>query len=512
MGVNDDTVQTVLRNIYVDDLCRSCATVEEAKRIVSELRDLLVSGAFHLTKFVANNDEVLCGVPPEDLSSTVELDGNRLPPHKTLGVFWDAESDTLKVYVNVKPKPHTRRGLFSMISQTYDPLGILQPFLLPARLLLQEACRNELDWDESLDHLPGLEPSWEVWFEQLSQLERISMRRNFVTNKGGRLVWCELHTFCDASTVGYGACSYLRCVYGDGSIEVNFVMGKSRVTPIKSVSVPRLELVAAVLGAKLNAKICNELDLIVNRVYYWTDALVVLRYIHNTSTRFEMFIANRLNVLHALTSVDQWKHIPGKLNPADIASRGLQPCQVRDVELWLNGPACLLSDTSEWPQQPDFITDSSHDLYQCNISNVNLSAQNCCFGISLTATNPLYRLFIRHSTFEKLLKAVAWILRLKSYLRAKVSKTKLTIGTGILQVEDYEAARYAILKATQEQGFPDAAKCLVPLTDVNDPSTRIKQKNASGSLALRDIRDLSPILLNGLLCVGGRLQRSPLPL
>ena len=118
----------------------------------------------------------------------------------------------------------------------------------------------------------------------------------------------------------------------------------------------------------------------------------------------------------------------------------------------------MLSDTSESPKQPDFITDSSHDLCQCNISNVNLSSQNCCFGISLTATNPLYRLFIRHLTFEKSLKAVAWILRFKSYLRAKVSKTKLTIGTGILQVEDYEAARYAILKATQEQGFPDAAK------------------------------------------------------
>ena len=133
-----------------------------------------------------------------------------------------------------------------------------------------------------------------------------------MTNKRGHLIWSELHTFSDASTVGYGACSHLRCVYGDGSIEVNFVMGKSRVTPIKFIGVPRLGLVAAVLGAKLNAKICNELDLIVNRVYYWTNAVVVLRYIHNTSTRFEVFIANRLNVLHALTSVDQWKRIPGQ--------------------------------------------------------------------------------------------------------------------------------------------------------------------------------------------------------
>ena len=98
-------------------------------------------------------------------------------------------------------------------------------------------------------------------------------------------------------------------------------MGKSRVTPLKPMSMPRLELVDAVLGAKLGTKICNELDLHVNCVYYWTDAVVVLRYIHNVSTRFEIFIANRLNVLHALTSVDQWRHVPGKLNPADLAFR-----------------------------------------------------------------------------------------------------------------------------------------------------------------------------------------------
>ena len=121
------------------------------------------------------------------------------------------------------------------------------------------------------------------------------------------------------------------------------------------MSMPRLELVAAVLGAKLGMKICNELDLHVNRVYYWTDAMVVLRYIHNVSTRFEIFIANRLNVLHALTSVDQWRHVPGKLNPADLASRGMQPCQASDADLWLKGPKFLMLRVSDWPDQPGFI-------------------------------------------------------------------------------------------------------------------------------------------------------------
>jgi len=156
---DEDTVKTVLRNIYVDDLCKSCATTEEVMRVVIQLRSLLVSGGFYLTKFVSNSKEVLQHLPPEDLASSVELNSGRLPPHKTLGVFWDAESDMLKVHVNVKQKPHTRSGLLSMISQTYDPLGILQPFLLPARLLLQKACRAELGWDEPLEQLPGLEPN-----------------------------------------------------------------------------------------------------------------------------------------------------------------------------------------------------------------------------------------------------------------------------------------------------------------------------------------------------------------
>ena len=192
----------------------------------------MVSDGFHLTKFVSNTREVLAYMPSESLASSVELGNGRLPPHKTLDVFWDAETDTSNVHVDIKQKPHSRRGLLSMISQTYDPLGIMQPFLLPARLLLQEACRAELGWDEPLDQLPGIEPNRGAWFAQLSHRESISMKRNFVTHEKGYLVWCELHTFVDSSTAGYGACSNLRCVYSDGSIEISFAMGKSRVTPL----------------------------------------------------------------------------------------------------------------------------------------------------------------------------------------------------------------------------------------------------------------------------------------
>ena len=184
----------------------------------------------------------------------------------------------------------------------------------------------------------------------------------------------------------------IYAVYSDGSIEISFVMGKSRVTPLKPMNMPRLELVAAMLGAKLGTKICNELDLHVNRVYYWTDAVVVLRCIHNVSNRFEIFIANRLNVLHALTSVDQWRHVPGKLNSANLASRGMQPCQASDADLWLKGPKFLMLCVSEWPDQPNFIDVLVKDLSLCDIA----CAQSCCFNVCLNPTNPLYRLL--HAT------------------------------------------------------------------------------------------------------------------
>ena len=212
---------------------------------------------------------------------------------------------------------------------------------------------------------------------------------------------------------------------------------------------PTLELVAAMLGAKLGTKICNELDLHVNRVYYWTDAVVVLHCIHNVSNRFEIFIANRLNVLHALTSVDQWRHVPGKLNPANLASRGMQPCQASDADLWLNGPKFLILRVSEWPDQPDFIEVLVKDLSLCDIA----CAQSCCFNVCLNPTNPLYRLFACYSTFEKLLTTTAWILRFKLYMKVKYLNTELTFQTEPLQAEDYDAAKHAILKTVQYQFF-----------------------------------------------------------
>ena len=151
-----DAVETIRSNIYVDDLCKSSPTEQEAVKLVTQLRQLLASDGFWLTKFLSNEKNVMLNVPNEDLAGGVKVGSWKLSISKTLGVVWDPTTDELKVRVDVDERPCTRRGLLSMIAQTYDPLGIIQPLYLPARQLLQQACSAQFGWDKTIDVIPGL--------------------------------------------------------------------------------------------------------------------------------------------------------------------------------------------------------------------------------------------------------------------------------------------------------------------------------------------------------------------
>ena len=317
-NADDHVVRTVFKNIYVDDVCCSCKSVDAAISLVSQLSSLLESGGFHLTKFLSNNFAVLSSVPQEELAREVDLASCTFPAQKALGVYWNPQTDRLIVKVCINQRSCTRRGVMSMIAQTYDPLGIIQLFLLPAKQILQEGCKRSLHWDDNLGDCLQLGELWHKWLLALPQLESVSIERSF-TLLDKEILGFELHTFPDASISGYGVCVYVKVCYLDGTFKCCFVLGKSRVAPIKSVSVPRLELAAAVLAAKTTNFVVNELEIKFSKVFLWTDSTVVLRYLHSTSVRFTTFVANRLQTLHALTAVEQWHYVPSKQNPADIA-------------------------------------------------------------------------------------------------------------------------------------------------------------------------------------------------
>ena len=291
-GIERDVVNTVKGNMYVDDLMKSFDTVEKAIRLVEQLRELLSRGGFRLTKWCSNKREVLSTIPEEERAKSVaNLEIEQLPIESTLGLKWNAELDQFVWEISkekmsaIHDKPVTRRSLLSVIYSIFDPLGFIAPFTMKAKLLLQTLCRKKVTWDAVHGMLlHGMHDGsaihraqWERWIADLADLENVHVNRCFKPDDFGKVETVELHVFSDASRVGYAAVAYLRFVNTEGRIWCAFVIGKTRLAPIREISIPRLELSATVVSVKLRGLVQRELDMILSQVYHWTDSTSVLK-------------------------------------------------------------------------------------------------------------------------------------------------------------------------------------------------------------------------------------------
>ena len=204
--------------------------------------------------------------------------------------------------MKVKEKPPSRRGILSLVSSVYDPLGFASPFVLPAKVIPQDLCCRGLKWDEVVpdEHLKN----WQQWLGDLPRLEEFSVNRYFKLSGLGDASSCELHHFSDASQVGYGAVTYLRLVNESGQIHCTFVMSKARVVPLKRITIPRLELSVATVSVRLDKTVKRELELAVDQSFFWTDSTSVLKYVTNSHTRFRTFVANRSMTVRLLLNGD----------------------------------------------------------------------------------------------------------------------------------------------------------------------------------------------------------------
>ena len=279
-------VDAVLRDFYVDDLLKSFSDSDEAKDKGKELQSLLVEGGFQLTKWNSNSREVLEEFPSEEGAPVVKdlsLESEELPVDRARGAHWDVERDSIILVVIDKKEPNNRKGVLSSIATVYDPLGFASSLILPARETNQELCRLKFDWNCEL--LPELYSRWIEWKKDLVSLNRYEISRYFKPKGFGKVERTELHHFADASQEhGYGTASCLRLVNDRGEIHCSFVMGKSRVKPLnKVITVPKLELTAATLATRMNKIITKSLQgrLKIERTVFWTDSLIVLKYIAN---------------------------------------------------------------------------------------------------------------------------------------------------------------------------------------------------------------------------------------
>ena len=206
---------------------------------------------------------------------------------RALGIQWHVNEDSFR-YVNKREQIDdataiTRRHILSCVSSMYDPLGQISPIVLTGKMIFQETTRRGLDWDDLVPD--DLARKWRAWQSSLQNLCNLSFSR-CVVSAGFENGIAELHHFSDASAVGYGACSYLQVVAPDGRINVSLIASKGRLAPLKTITIPRLELTAAVTAVQLDILIRSSLDIECMPSTFWTDSKIVLAYICSEHKRF----------------------------------------------------------------------------------------------------------------------------------------------------------------------------------------------------------------------------------
>ena len=200
-------------------------------------------------------------------------------------------------------------------------------------------CKNAVSWDDEVPEY--VKPKWIKWRDELHKLDQLKIPRCYKLENFGDVERVELHHFSDACQEGYGQCSYVRLFSKTGQIHCTLVMAKSRVTPLKTMTIPRLELTAAVVSVRIHELLKEELEYKIVQETFWTDSKVVLGYIANESKRFHVYVANRVQTIRDHTSPDQWKFVETQNNPADHASRGMTADELCNSKIWWNGPEFL---------------------------------------------------------------------------------------------------------------------------------------------------------------------------
>ena len=404
------TIRSVERNFYVDDLLKSVKSENEALKLIKELKELLQRAGFNLTKWMSNSHKVLESIEQKERAkSVINLDLDKFPTERALGVVWDVTKDEFRFVPARKDKPLTRRGLLSMLSSFYDPLGFIAPIILLGKIILQNLCNKKLGWDD-----PIIEDDcmiWINWYDSIMTLEAANVPRCLKPVDFDCITHIEIHGFADASEHAYGAVLYIKMLDHSKGSCISFLLGKSRLCPIKPVTIPRLELAAAVLLVKLNQVAADELDIPINRTVLWTDSTTVLKYISNESRRFKPYVANRISIIHEHTTIDQWRYVPSLQNPADLASRGLHSSDTDSFKFWINGPEFLKRSDEFWPHRPvEEPVLMNNDLELRKEANVHLV---------ISETDKFMTYF---SSWLKLLRATAWLLRFKKYCQQKFLK------------------------------------------------------------------------------------------
>lgn len=481
--------EALLNSSFMDDIVLTATTTAEAEVLVQQLIELLALGGFTLKKWTSSLPSLLKNFPVEHLECPV-LDETNSPRLSILGVQWLPGEDTFTYKIYISNKKGTKRNILSAIASMYDPLSWLTPVIMKAKILMQDIWRLKIDWDQTAPL--EIRQRWTEFQNQLSSLPQVRIPRRLHRGKIEDHRF-ELHAFSDASCLGYCSCLYLRAIprtdppptdnrRQTSRAEVNLIIAKSRVAPLSTVSIPRLELCASVHMIQLIETYGPQLNLSYNfeKIYCWTDSTIVWHWVQTPSYKLNTFVANRVALIESSNVDVVWRHVPSEENAADPGSRGVMPSEIPNLSLWWSGPDFLKGPEEDWP---------NHPLPTPKESELEIK-KSCTALISSSPSPTPLPVFPILETWDATLISLAWAYR---FFQRTHNKNRVI---GPLMLSEVRAAETWILKSIQKEVFGNDIKAL-----------------KKGSLCSKKLQKLTPFLdKNGVLRVGGRLLNSELPL
>ncbi|XP_018372882.1 PREDICTED: uncharacterized protein LOC108767469 [Trachymyrmex cornetzi] len=460
---------------YMDDIFGGGDSIDQARELVNQVNQLCMAGGFRLQKWATNQADILDVLPERNQTSSSSIRIEEATTIPSLGVTWQPHTDSFKfTYLPIIQEPVTKRTVLSTIAKIFDPLGLISPITIGVKIIMQELWSLKLNWDDPLPS--STTRRWAICLDALKDLPTLNFPR-WIGLKSNQPF--ELHGFSDASPQAYSVVVYSRTTSEDGIVHAQLICSKTKVAPLKRITIPRLELAGATLLTKLVKHLLRLLDRLGVPIYLWTDSTVTHTWISNHPSRWKDFVHNRVCFIQETLPQAQWGIVPGAENPADLAIRGLTPRQLSEHLSWWTGPIWLVEPPSSWPTLPINLEEVDNlEERPVQITTVGVQPSEC------------WDLLTRYSSLKRLLRITALCRRVIDRFR-KIPNSSLVYP---ITTQELQTAKLFWVRVIQQSNFNPEIQLLSDGNSIPSSLTRLTPH-------------LDP---DGILRVGGRLQSSSL--
>ena len=508
---DEKLVEKIENSLYVDDVNAGVDNVKEGEKFYKDSKQLFKGAGLNLRKWVSNSaelqeviddyEETMNKEKEEGKKKSADETANETKETKVLGIPWNVRNDELKfnlreLVAGKKVETVTKRDVLSITASIYDPLGFLSPCVVILKVLFQRLCQEKSDWDDILSG--ELKNDWDRWCRSAAIAGEVKISRYYFRCPG-EIKSVELVGFSDASEKAYAAVVYARAeIEGEDEYQTSLIGSKTRVAPIKTQTMPRLELLGALILARLIRRICETIssEYSINEVTCCTDSAIAFSWVQHSDLEYKKFVQGKVVEIRKKTELKQWKHVPGKENIADLPTRGCLPDELAENQQWLEGPDWLKKPKDEWPLKSWPLETKEHkEEIESELKKNKPEVKECVMMTMSNQRNIEDTISPKsYGCIKKLIRVTAWILRFIERMKQRIKESEKDKDKEN-EKDEREELDNAELERARKKWIKHAQSEIAE-------SKNFKQMQVSLAIYKDD---------DDLLRCGGRLQRSKLP-